>query len=291
MKHTMALVDHDPWQALRRFTDARIALGRAGDSLPTDALLAFDIAHARARDAVHAKLSVAPLTRTLRRAGHATLRVHSAARDRTTYLRRPDLGRRLDEASRTRLTTARPDNPCDVVFVVADGLSAIAAQAHAPRLLEALAPLLAADTVQWSLGPVVVALQSRVALGDEIGALLAARQVAVLIGERPGLSAPDSLGVYLTWAPQVGRTDAQRNCISNIRPQGLGYAAAAHRLAWLLAAARRRELTGVALKDDSDTTFLLAGELGGQIDGEPGGGLTRDNPRLSGATNRARPSG
>ncbi|WP_427307635.1 ethanolamine ammonia-lyase subunit EutC [Cupriavidus sp. H39] len=238
----------DPWQRLRRFTRARIALGRTGHSQPTDAVLAFGLAHAQARDAVHLALEVGTITAVLEAAGlpHAT--VHSAAPDREHYLRRPDLGRRLDQASRAQLDAARPQQAPDVVFVIADGLSALATQRHALPLLEAARQRLPHG---WQVGPVVVAEQSRVALGDEIGERLGARQVVMLIGERPGLSSPDSLGIYLTYAPRLGRTDAERNCISNVRPEGLPYAQAADRLVFLLRGAAALGRSGVDLKDDS----------------------------------------
>ncbi len=238
----------DPWLALRRFTAARIALGRSGASLPTREVLAFGLAHARARDAVHRRLDPATVDAALAAAGMApAIRVHSAASDRAEYLRRPDAGRRLDDASRTRLTAAAARDAFDLVLVVADGLSALAAESHAVPVIAALRPLLAG----WRLGPTVLARQARVALGDEIGALLGARQVVMLIGERPGLSSPDSLGLYLTFDPRPGRTDAERNCISNVRPEGLDYALAAARLAHLLTGARALGKSGVALKDDS----------------------------------------
>ena len=242
-------VESDPWVVLRRYTPARIALGRAGASIPTAALLEFGIAHAQARDAVHASLDVAGVVGQLAAAGFASLAVRSAARDRAHYLRRPDDGRRLDEPSRARLDacastcTATPE----LAIVIADGLSAMAAMRHAVPLLKELAPRLQGSVI----APIVVALQARVALGDEIGALLRARQVVVLIGERPGLSSPDSLGLYLTHAPRPGRTDAERNCLSNVRPQGLGIAQAASRLALLLDGARRLGRSGVDLKDES----------------------------------------
>jgi len=251
-------VENDPWDALRRFTPARIALGRAGHALPTAPLLAFGLAHAQARDAVHQALDAAALHDALRARGYASLDAHSAAPDRAHYLRRPDLGRRLSDASRAALIGARDASAAtpETVFVIADGLSALAASRHAVPLLDQMRARLddASGTERGSsrIGPVVVAQQSRVALGDEIGELLGATFVAMLIGERPGLSSPDSLGIYLTYAPKVGRRDAERNCISNVRPEGLGYAAAAHKLHYLLAHARRLGLTGVALKDDSD---------------------------------------
>ncbi len=238
----------DPWSSLRALTPARIALGRAGAALPTDEVLAFGLAHARARDAVQAALDVSRLAARLAVDGWASAVVGSAAGDRATYLRRPDLGRRLDAASPARLA-AHAGRGCDLAFVIADGLSALAAQFHAADLLLALRPLL---DPAWRLAPICIATQARVALGDDIGALLGARLVAVLIGERPGLSSPDSLGVYLTFDPRPGRTDAERNCLSNIRPAGLPIAMAADRLAWLLHAALRRGLTGLALADDSE---------------------------------------
>ena len=242
----------DPWADLRRHTPARIALGRAGTSLPTAELLRFAAAHAQARDAVHVPLDVAALTLVLEEQAWPVLEVQSRATDRETYLRRPDWGRRLAAASADRLQ-AQARAPVDLAIVVADGLSAVAAQRHAPPLLAALRSALAGSL---TTAPVVIATQARVALGDEIGALLQARLVLVLLGERPGLSAPDSLGAYLTHAPQIGCSDAQRNCVSNIRPEGLPPDAAAHRIAWLLREALRRSTTGIALKDDSATLLL-----------------------------------
>ncbi len=236
----------DPWSALRRHTPARIALGRAGPGLPTQALLAFGLAHARARDAVHAELDADALQEQLRAAGHAALRVRSAAPDRATYLMRPDLGRRLDAASAQALDDA--GTHAGIVVVIEDGLSAPAVQRHAVPLLAALR---AHHAARWAVAQTVIATQGRVALGDEIGERLGARLVVVMIGERPGLSSPDSLGLYVTWAPCRGRNDAQRNCISNVRPEGLHYAEAARRLDWLAGAALARGLTGVALKDES----------------------------------------
>ncbi|MGF6655222.1 ethanolamine ammonia-lyase small subunit [Paraburkholderia youngii] len=240
-------LDKDPWNALRRFTQARIALGRAGNSLPTAPLLAFNLAHAQARDAVHHPLDADALHARLQEQGFNTLDVHSAAPDREHYLRRPDLGRRLSDESRTTLARL-PTQSNDVLFVIGDGLSAFAASKQAVPLLQAIHPKLA----DWTIGPVVVARQARVALGDEIGELLDAKIVVMLIGERPGLSSPDSLGIYITYAPKVGCSDAQRNCISNVRPEGLDYPQAAHKLHYLLTQARTLRLTGVGLKDDSD---------------------------------------
>ncbi|CAJ0771730.1 ethanolamine ammonia-lyase subunit EutC [Ralstonia chuxiongensis] len=252
------LVQPNPWTHLRAFTDARIALGRAGNSQTTDAVLAFGVAHAQARDAVHLPLNRAALAAALGQAGFTALAVHSAAADRAEYLRRPDLGRRLDEASRAELDALRPAEPFDVVFVIADGLSALAVQSHAVPLLCSVRERLPAG---WSIGPVVIAEQSRVALGDEIGALLGARQVVMLIGERPGLSSPDSLGIYLTYAPRVGCSDAQRNCISNVRPAGLTYDQAATRLVFLLKGALALGRSGVDLKDDTPSVASGAARL------------------------------
>jgi len=240
-------LEKNPWNALRRFTQARIALGRAGNSLPTAPLLAFNLSHAQARDAVHHPLDADVLHRQLRDAGFSTLDVHSAAPDRAHYLRRPDLGRRLSDESRAALEQLSHD-PAEVVFVIGDGLSAFAASRQSLPLLQAVTKRLG----DWRIGPVVVARQARVALGDEIGEILRAKLVVMLIGERPGLSSPDSLGIYLTYAPKVGTADSQRNCISNVRPEGLSYEGAAHKLHYLLMHARRLGLTGVGLKDDSD---------------------------------------
>jgi ethanolamine ammonia-lyase small subunit len=242
------IVQPNPWQQLRQFTPARIALGRVGNSLPTDEVLRFGFAHALAQDAVHLPLDAATLGAALQTAHWQTLCVHSRASDRATYLLRPDYGRRLSDASAAALV-GYADKSCDLVFVAADGLSALAVQRHTLPLLEALRALL---PVAWSLGPVVIVEQGRVAIGDEIGELLRARMAVVLIGERPGLSSPDSLGIYLTFAPKLGRSDAERNCVSNVRPEGLSYDAAARRIIWLLNEASRTQLTGVGLKDHSE---------------------------------------
>jgi ethanolamine ammonia-lyase small subunit len=232
----------NPLTRLRSFTPARIALGRAGSGLPTGELLAFGLAHARARDAVHAELDVEGMASAFRSMNFPVQIVNSRAAGRATYLRRPDLGRRLAEEAHLR------KDPKQIALVIADGLSALAVERHAAPLVQALVAL---APQRWAGAPAAIALQARVALGDEIGERLGAQLVAVLIGERPGLSSPDSLGAYLTFAPRVGRTDAERNCVSNIRPQGLGYEAAARRIDWLAAAALARGLTGVGLKDDS----------------------------------------
>jgi ethanolamine ammonia-lyase small subunit len=226
------------WRDLRRFTTARVALGRAGNAQPTAAHLAFQAAHAAARDAVHTELDFPAFAAALEAPPRL---VRSACPDRRAYLLRPDLGRALDEAD--RLALAADPAPGQFAFVVCDGLSATAVQRHAAALLARIVPALGG-------GPVVVARQGRVAIGDAIGAALGAAAVVVLIGERPGLTSPDSLGVYLTWAPRVGRSDAERNCISNIRAEGLPVAAAAEKLLWLATEMRRLGLSGVGLKDE-----------------------------------------
>jgi ethanolamine ammonia-lyase small subunit len=241
------------WDGLQRFTDARIALGRAGHSQPTAAHLAFQLAHAQARDAVHLPLDVDGMMDSVRALGLDTLRLHSAAPDRATYLQRPDLGRRLDPAGQAVLAQRAGAPAVDLALVVVDGLSALGVMQNAVPLLQQLLARLRADTAQtWSLAPVAVVEQGRVAIGDPIGAALRARTVVVLIGERPGLSSPDSLGLYFTWAPREGLTDAQRNCISNVRAAGLAPERAAQRLHALLSRARALQLSGVALKDDTD---------------------------------------
>jgi ethanolamine ammonia-lyase small subunit len=241
----VALRGNPAWISLMRHTPARIGLVRAGDSMTTTDMLAFQEAHASARDAVHDALDADQVAQDLRARSWPTLRLHSAAADRRTYLLRPDLGRTLTPQARAALPQV--EAPHDVAFVVADGLSASAVQRHAVALLDLVVPSLTQQA--WRIAPIAIVTQGRVAICDEIGAALNAACVAMLIGERPGLSAPDSLGVYLTWAPRVGRTDAERNCISNIRPEGLALPDAAARLLYLLAEARRQQLTGVMLKD------------------------------------------
>jgi ethanolamine ammonia-lyase small subunit len=240
---------------LRRWTPARVGLGRVGASLPTQALLDFELDHAQARNAVHADLDVKALAAELRESGFGEVAiVRSQARNRMEYLLRPDLGRSLDAESRERLQSCAAQIPQGrLAVVIADGLSSIAPAQHANPLLQELRAVAFLENAT-----IVVANQARVALGDEIGDLLRAEAVVMLIGERPGLRSPDSLGIYLTWAPRVGRTDAERNCISNVRPAGLSYAEAARRLAYLLAEARRLRLSGVALKDDSEDHSLGA---------------------------------
>ena len=243
-----------PWAMLRRFTDARIGLGRVGAALPLREVLKFSMAHAQARDAVTTRMDWAPVENALADLGLETVRVASAACDRDTYLRRPDLGRRLSPDSRQRLAAMAGASP-DISILVGDGLSSTGVAANAADVIADFLPL--ARKEGWSLAPVLLANQARVALGDEAGELLGAKAVVVLIGERPGLSSPDSLGAYLTWAPALGRKDAERNCISNIRHGGLSAEEAAFKIAWLLREAFRRQLTGVELKDESN--FLLEG--------------------------------
>jgi ethanolamine ammonia-lyase small subunit len=241
----------NPWQFLRAYTTARIALGRAGGSLPTSRQLEFQLAHARARDAVHSTLDAAALERELRSLGLETLRLHSAAPDRATYLQRPDLGRRLDDHSRQWLSEQTRGEPgsFDAAFIIADGLSALAVQRHTVPMLAAALSRIEAE--RWRIAPIIIVEQGRVAVGDEIGALLGADLAIILIGERPGLSAPDSLGIYLTYAPRPGRTDAARNCISNIREAGLSYSEAAHKLTYLMSESHRLRLSGINLKDEA----------------------------------------
>ncbi len=233
---------------LRELTPARVGLGRAGASLPTEALLGFTLDHARARDAVHAAFAASAIVSGLRELGLEAIEVASRARDRTDYLRRPDLGRTLDQASQ-QLLASHGEGACRLAIVIADGLSPTAVNAHAVALTRSLVARLAIDGID--IGRAVVASGARVALGDEIGAILGARMILMLIGERPGLSASDSLGAYLTFAPKAGRTDAERNCVSNIHGAGLGYDEAAFRIAWLIREGLARGVTGVALKDES----------------------------------------
>ena len=256
MKPASSLVVSNPWAQLRQFTAARIALGRSGISLPTQPQLAFQLAHAQARDAVQLALDVPQLLQDIELTGLASaqdcLVLDSAAGDRMTYLQRPDLGRRLSDESRAvlaALPVQAAARHCDISLVIADGLSALAIARNAVPFLAALMPQLAPQN--WSMAPLTVVRMGRVAVADEVGERLGARLVVLLIGERPGLSSPDSLGVYATWMPRVGLNDADRNCISNIRPDGLGYGEAARKLHYLLCEMRQREMSGVNLKDET----------------------------------------
>lgn len=235
----------DPWARLRQHTAARIALGRAGGSLPTEEVLRFALDHAEARDAVHAEFDVDAVQSRIASLGFDVLVAHSQAADRNEYLTRPDLGRRLDNGSRNAL---QPVAASDVALIVGDGLSARATNAHAATLLEALVPLLRSEKL--ALGPIVLVRHARVAIQDEIGQLLRAKCALILIGERPGLGAADSLGAYVVFNPQPGNTDADRNCVSNIRPAGLPIRAAADTLHYLITQSLRRQISGVQLKDD-----------------------------------------
>ena len=239
---------------LRELTPARVALGRSGASVPTAALLDFTLDHARARDAVHAAFDPNALILALGGLSLGAVGVCSRAGDRKNYLRRPDLGRRLDQASVQLVAERSGTSACPLAIVIGDGLSPTAVHAHAIELMRALLARL--NAAQIEIGPVVVASGARVALGDEIGEILGARMVLTLVGERPGLSAPDSLGAYLTFAPKIGRSDAERNCVSNIHRAGLGYQEAAFKIAWLVREGLARQVTGVALKDESGDETL-----------------------------------
>jgi ethanolamine ammonia-lyase small subunit len=248
--------DNALWSRLRQLTAARIGLTRSGASLATGPLLDFQLAHARARDAVHEELDEARLATDVTALGMSAVTASSAASDRRQYLMRPDLGRRLAPESQEALAAHAESHAksYDLAFVVIDGLSARAVQAHAAPVLAAALPPLRNEG--WRIAPVVIVRHGRVAIGDAVANLLKADCVAVLIGERPGLSAPDSMGIYLTWQPSTQTTDAERNCISNIRPQGTGYADTALKLVYLLRAMRAGRLSGVAIKDDSDRLLI-----------------------------------
>jgi ethanolamine ammonia-lyase small subunit len=256
------IVVNNPWSKLRQYTPARIALGRSGTSLPTKPHLEFQLAHARARNAVHHEINIEALEAALQGRGHATLVLHSAAGNRPVYLQRPDKGRRLDDASREALAAApKSAVPYDVAFVIGDGLSSFAIEENAAAFLDVMTPALTASN--WNIAPLVLVKEARVAVGDEVGELLGASMVVVLIGERPGLSSPDSMGIYMTLNPRVGLTDESRNCISNVRREGLSYEGAAHKLLYLMTEARRRGLSGVQLKDEAEalpSTLTTSGE-------------------------------
>lgn len=270
-------VIQNPWSALRAYTDARIGLGRAGISVPTHELLNFQLSHAKARDAVHLPLHVESLLEGFARLpldmcllgegkaqglfqeGTTPILLHSQAPNKDTYLQRPDLGRRLDEHSRQKLEALHTKEPYDLGIVVVDGLSSLAIAENALRFIETLTKELAKDTQEWKLAPFCIVEQGRVAIGDEVGEFLHVRTVIVLIGERPGLSSPDSLGLYMTYAPKVGLTDAYRNCISNIRKEGLSYEEAAKKTLYLLKESRKLQLSGVAIKEraqEDDTSKI-----------------------------------
>jgi ethanolamine ammonia-lyase small subunit len=249
---------HNPWLELRRLTPARIALGRTGTSMPTRAQLDFQYAHAQARDAVHLPFDHKALSSQLAERGRESILLHSAAIDRNSYLQRPDLGRKLSDESAKILRDYAAAHPggVDLAIVVADGLSALAVHRHTLPFLARLEEQMGAEN--WSLAPVILVEQGRVAVADEVGELLGAKMTVILIGERPGLSSPDSLGLYFTYNPKVGLTDAYRNCISNVRLEGLSYGMAAHRLLYLMREACRRQLSGVNLKDEAQVQTLEA---------------------------------
>jgi ethanolamine ammonia-lyase small subunit len=243
------IIERDCWGELKSFTDARIALGRTGYSMPTDEYLKFSLAHARARDTIHTPFDRDKVKGKLENMGLDTICVESSAPDRSVFLTRPDLGRRLSDKSREKLK--KMDYPgADVLLVIGDGLSSKAVHKQAVPLIQHLLPYL--GELNLSVGPVVLAEQSRVALADDIAEQMHCKLVASLIGERPGLSSPDSLGVYMTYKPYWGRLESERNCISNIRPAGLSYQKAAFKLAWLIEAAFDMKKSGTALKDQSD---------------------------------------
>jgi ethanolamine ammonia-lyase small subunit len=240
------------WRSLRKFTTARIGLGRAGISLPTKHHLDFQLAHARARDAVHSELDIEKLQQNLNVHSYTSIHLRSAAGSRSIYLQRPDLGRRLDDNSEQHLQALEGGAPhrYDIAFIIADGLSAFAVEEHAVNFLNFITAKLKKEN--WKIAPIVIVEQGRVAVSDEIGSLVGADQAVILIGERPGLSSPDSLGIYLTFDPKIDRNDADRNCISNVRTEGQSYKGAAHKLFYLLSEARRRKYSGVSLKDEAE---------------------------------------
>jgi ethanolamine ammonia-lyase small subunit len=244
-------MNRDIWHGLRRYTPARIAIGRAGGSLPTSEVLDFSFAHAEARDAVHCEMDIEKIAAAIERLGVNCIRLESAADDRIAYVRRPDLGRRLSDRSRELLEQSSPPTAsCDIVLIVADGLSAVAATEQGPKLLSHLLPMLTDFSIK-----ICVVKNARVAIQDEIGQLLGAKISQILLGERPGLGTADSLGAYLVFSPKPGNTDANRNCISNIREAGLPPAAAAETIHYLLTESLRRKISGVNLKDERARTI------------------------------------
>ena len=234
----------DHWEFLKNFTDARIAMGRTGNSIPTKNLLEFQLAHAKARDAVHSELNFTEISDLLNKFNLQIINLHSSVHNRMEYLQRPDLGRKLNEESKTILNKCQKG--FDLSIVIADGLSSFAIKNHLKPFLENLLP----ELNSWRLAPLSVVKEGRVAIGDEIAQILEAEIVVILIGERPGLSSPDSMGIYLTYAPKSGLTDESRNCISNVRPAGLNYSSASKKLLYLLNQSRSKKLSGVNLKDE-----------------------------------------
>ncbi|MEQ9546401.1 MAG: ethanolamine ammonia-lyase subunit EutC [Marinobacter sp.] len=263
MSEQKSLVTGNVWRVLRQFTDARIGLGRAGVSLPTHELLKFQLAHAQARDAVHFPLDVKCLVDNLSESIKALpekspLLLKSQAEDRLTYLQRPDLGRRLSPESLESLSKHRASDPGEsgIAIVIVDGLSSSAVQNNAVPMVTQFLRDLEGEAGDWRLSPLTIVEQGRVAIGDQIGECLGASVVVVLIGERPGLSSPDSLGIYLTWGPESGLSDARRNCISNVRPAGLSFEHASQRLLYLMREARRLRISGVGLKDRTEEVVI-----------------------------------
>ncbi len=244
-------MEKDAWHLLTQYTNARIAMGRAGTSLPTHEVLQLRMAHSQAKDAINSEIDVNSLTEIFKAQGLDTLFVQSQVTDRNDYLRNPNKGRLLNYASERLLQSSKTDKR-DLCIIVADGLSATAVNIHAEKIIELLLPQLP----DWTLTPIVIAQYSRVALSDAIGELLNARIALILIGERPGLSSPHSMGAYLTYQPQAGNTDERRNCISNIQPQGLVYEAATASIAYLLKAMLVKQISGVQLKDDRTDIYL-----------------------------------
>ncbi|MDD2888035.1 MAG: ethanolamine ammonia-lyase subunit EutC [Aliarcobacter sp.] len=246
----------NPWALLREYTDARIGLGRSGVSIPTSHSLEFQLAHAQAQDAVHLPLDVEYVVEQINNNNlnpetYLPILLHSQAINRTVYLQRPDLGRKLngDSAETLKKINLNKDEPFDLSIVIVDGLSSLAIKENAVNFIERLLSALTNDNQKWKIAPFTIVQQGRVAVGDEVGELLKAKISLVLIGERPGLSSPDSLGLYLTWNPKTGLTDASRNCISNVRSEGLSYEEAVKKTMYLLKESRRLELSGVNLKD------------------------------------------
>jgi ethanolamine ammonia-lyase small subunit len=239
--------EQDAWQHLKAFTAARIALGRAGTSIPLQETLNTKMAHAHARDAVYATLHEDELTQALQSFQLPIYYLQSKVADRTTYLQRPDLGRRLNDESVEQLTAIQ--HQYDIAFVIADGLSATAVNKHAANVLQLIVP--AYQKEKLNIAPFIIVQQARVAIGDEIASLLNAKMVVVLIGERPGLSSPDSMGAYITYNPAIGLTDERRNCISNIRNEGLVYESAAQKIMYLIKQSFQLKLSGVQLKEET----------------------------------------
>lgn len=260
-------VIENPWSVLREYTDARIGLGRAGVSIPTTESLNFQLAHAQAQDAVHLPLDVETVIEQLENTNLAfnqeqeiftPILLHSQAVNRTTYLQRPDLGRRLDKKSIEILKKVNTlkNEKYDLSIVVVDGLSSLAIKENAAIFIKKLVEELNIDSQDWNLAPITIVQQGRVAIGDEVGQILNSKTTIVLIGERPGLSSPDSMGLYLTYNPKVGLTDESRNCISNIRIEGLSYEEAIKKAMYLLKESRRLELSGVNLKDRTTNNII-----------------------------------